>query len=137
MDQCTKKGSYTVILIAGEETLELQCHVSGHSSVMSSYCAELSGILALYHLLSTFTSFTKQDIVSNTEMYCNNNTAVAICSTAESWPRIRAQLAPDIGMFIEIKQLKASVPVTPSWVKAHQDKRLDADARKEDQYSGG
>eukprot|EP00957_Ditylum_brightwellii_P183992 14015396-Ditylum_brightwellii.AAC.1 len=54
-------------------------------------------------------------------MYCNNKATVTICSTAETWSGIRAQLTPDIDLITEIKQLKALISVMTSWVKAHLD----------------
>eukprot|EP00957_Ditylum_brightwellii_P053232 4036529-Ditylum_brightwellii.AAC.1 len=115
------KGSYAVILKAGNQTLQFQGPVFCHLNLIASYQAELSGILALHYLLLTFVSFAGRPITEPTLLYCDNKAAVAASSEAATWPRMTTQLALDIDLITEIRNLKSCLLLEPTGVNAHQD----------------
>eukprot|EP00957_Ditylum_brightwellii_P186705 14216532-Ditylum_brightwellii.AAC.1 len=116
------KGSYAAIFRSGDSTLEFQGLVFCAPTLLTSYQAELCGVLALHYLLSTMTNFSGIQLTQASTLHCDNEVAVATSTTAKTRPRTSPQLVLDIDIIPEIRQLKKSIPINPKWVKEHQDR---------------
>eukprot|EP00957_Ditylum_brightwellii_P014265 1073945-Ditylum_brightwellii.AAC.1 len=71
-----KMGSYAVILHTEERELCLQGPCNCSTQCISSYRAELMGILAVYYLLHSFISFRDTPTELSASLYCDNISAV-------------------------------------------------------------
>eukprot|EP00957_Ditylum_brightwellii_P008283 626677-Ditylum_brightwellii.AAC.1 len=88
---------------------------------MTSYQAELTGILYALYLLHALSTFSLTDLTTALTLYCHNSAAVTQ-TNLDMYPGIRSHLAADYGIYSKITKLQTKGPkVTASWVKAHQD----------------
>eukprot|EP00957_Ditylum_brightwellii_P099048 7544579-Ditylum_brightwellii.AAC.1 len=88
---------------------------------MTSYCAELAGILAALYLLRTLSSYSQMQISTTQTILCDNAAAVSRANTTFG-PGIKHYTTTDYDIAKEIDIVKKSgLDMQASWVKAHHD----------------
>eukprot|EP00957_Ditylum_brightwellii_P114451 8726388-Ditylum_brightwellii.AAC.1 len=88
---------------------------------MTSYQAELTGILSALYLLRALSIFSCTDLTTAPTLFCNNS-AVVTQTNLDISPGIRSHLAADYNIYSKITKVQTEGPkVTAAWVKAHQD----------------
>eukprot|EP00957_Ditylum_brightwellii_P148525 11309246-Ditylum_brightwellii.AAC.1 len=94
------QGTYAVIFTAGGKELWFQGPVDCHPSLIQSYRAELTGLLAIKLLLKRLGDYSNEEIVSNIMAYLDNKSAVTANNQDDAYPGVKAV-----------------------WVEAHQDSK--------------
>eukprot|EP00957_Ditylum_brightwellii_P160022 12180902-Ditylum_brightwellii.AAC.1 len=116
-----RKGYFAMVLHTEKKSIHFQGPCDGAKSLMTSYRAELTGILSALYLLCAMAKFSKSKIEHLPTLLCNNSAAVLRTNTP-IYPRICAHLAADYNIYKKITNvIQANIKVKPQWVKAHQD----------------
>eukprot|EP00957_Ditylum_brightwellii_P086220 6560967-Ditylum_brightwellii.AAC.1 len=103
--------------------LRFQGPCDGVKSLMTSYCTELTGILAALYLLRALSSYSQTQINTKQTILCNNAAAVSRANTTFG-PGIKHYTTTDYSIAKEIDTVKKlGLDMQASWVKAHQDKK--------------
>eukprot|EP00957_Ditylum_brightwellii_P015964 1202547-Ditylum_brightwellii.AAC.1 len=90
---------------------------------MTTFCTELSGILATLYFINALQGYTKENILAQLPLYYDNMAAVLTTKTS-MLPGITSHLCPSYDVSTELRSELQRVPnLIISWVKAHQDKK--------------
>eukprot|EP00957_Ditylum_brightwellii_P071892 5464058-Ditylum_brightwellii.AAC.1 len=115
-------GTYAVVFQSGKKEIRFQGPVNCHPSLILAYCAELTDILVIYHLLKCMTEYSKESFEIEVTAHVDNSTAVNANNQDHNYPGITSHTAPDIDLLMEINALKSEqLQMTTKWVEAHQD----------------
>jgi hypothetical protein len=118
----TKRGYYAVVFHTETEILRFQGPCDGAPALMSSFRAELAGILASLYFLNALTTFTGRQFTEQVPIYCDNIAAVKTAKVAATPTGLKAHLSADYDIITEIRsEIGTGIPLNPTWVKAHQD----------------
>eukprot|EP00957_Ditylum_brightwellii_P035710 2707697-Ditylum_brightwellii.AAC.1 len=114
-------GLYAVILHTEERELCIQGPCNCLAQCISSYRAELMGILVVYYLLHSFISFRDKPTVLSAPLYCDNISAVC-SSNRNQLCGVTTHLVSDYDILSEIRTYRScGIDIKAEWVKAHQD----------------
>ena len=115
------KGYYALLLKMKDRQLQFQGPCDCDPQLVSSYRAELMGILALYYLLDVMAEHHQTKVTHNLIIHVDNSAAVRT-SNKDIPPGIRSHLTTNIDIIQEIQRMKQNGPlIEAEWVKAHQD----------------
>ena len=116
-----KKGSYAIILYTEERELRLQGPCDCSTQCISSYRAEIMGILAAHYLLHSFQSLRNIPTKLSAPLYCDNISAVR-SSNRNQLCGVTVHLVADYDILSEIRTYRScGIDIKAEWVKAHQD----------------
>eukprot|EP00957_Ditylum_brightwellii_P107596 8208941-Ditylum_brightwellii.AAC.1 len=83
---------------------------------MSSFQAELVGILASLYFLNAVTDFSGRQFTAQVLIYCDNISAVKIAEAAVNPTGLKAHLCADYDIITEIQSEKGKgIPLNPTW----------------------
>eukprot|EP00957_Ditylum_brightwellii_P071772 5455469-Ditylum_brightwellii.AAC.1 len=71
-----RNGFFATVLHTEEQTLQFQGPCNGLSILMTSYRAELTGILSTLYLLCALSTFSRTDSTTAPTLFCDNSVAV-------------------------------------------------------------
>eukprot|EP00957_Ditylum_brightwellii_P037335 2825805-Ditylum_brightwellii.AAC.1 len=114
--------TYAVVFASGDQVIRFQGPVNCHTTMIQSYRAELTGILAIYDHVNCITDYRHKQIPIKMMAHVNNVLAVWRNNQDNVYPGILAHTASNVGILQEIWTLKTNnLLVTTEWVEAHQD----------------
>eukprot|EP00957_Ditylum_brightwellii_P140628 10713228-Ditylum_brightwellii.AAC.1 len=107
--------------------LQFQGPCNGSPVLMSSYRTELAGILAVLNFLNALCDYSKQQVLAQLPLYCNN-AAVVLTANLPTHPGLKAHLCADYDIAAKVRNKRKGIPnLNASWVKAHQDNKSPID----------
>eukprot|EP00957_Ditylum_brightwellii_P208480 15357665-Ditylum_brightwellii.AAC.1 len=114
-------GLYAIILHTEERELQLQGPCNCSTQCISSYRAELMGILAVYFLLHSFILFRNRPTMLLAPLYCDNISAVC-SSNRNQLCGVTAHFVSDYDILAEIRTYHSyGIDIKAELVNAHQD----------------
>eukprot|EP00957_Ditylum_brightwellii_P186441 14194927-Ditylum_brightwellii.AAC.1 len=96
-----KRGYYAVIFHTNDKILKFQGPCDTSPLLMTSFCTELSGILATLYFIKALQDYTKENFLAQLSLYCDNMAAVIITKKSIP-PRITSHLCPDYDVIAEL-----------------------------------
>eukprot|EP00957_Ditylum_brightwellii_P060743 4611871-Ditylum_brightwellii.AAC.1 len=110
-----RRGYFATVLHTEEKSICFQGPCDGAKSLMTSYRAELMGIMSALYLLCAMTEFSKSKIELPPTLLCDNSAAILRTNTP-IYPSIRAHLAADYDIYRKITNvIQANIKVKPQW----------------------
>eukprot|EP00957_Ditylum_brightwellii_P196035 14935963-Ditylum_brightwellii.AAC.1 len=121
-----KKSYFTVVFHTETHQIQFQGPCNGAATFMTSYRAEMTGILAVLYVLCVLDNHSDKEISTQQVLYCDNSAAVTHANMPLS-PGIKSHMVVDYDVSREIEYTKDSdIDRTANWVNAHQDNNTPA-----------
>eukprot|EP00957_Ditylum_brightwellii_P010586 801736-Ditylum_brightwellii.AAC.1 len=112
---------YWISALQQGQMLHFQGPCNGSPLLMTPYRSELSGILVTLYFINTLQDFTKESVLAQLPLYCDNFAAVLPLKTTTA-PGVKSHLCPDYDVVSKVwSELKQVPNMIVSWVRAHQD----------------
>eukprot|EP00957_Ditylum_brightwellii_P010104 763619-Ditylum_brightwellii.AAC.1 len=89
-----RKGYFVVVFHTDTQMLQFQGPCNGLPLLMKSYRFELSSILATLYFINALQDFTKDSVLAQLPLYCDNFVAV-LSLKATTAPGVKSHLCPD------------------------------------------
>eukprot|EP00957_Ditylum_brightwellii_P091099 6935725-Ditylum_brightwellii.AAC.1 len=96
-----KRGYHAVVFHTDDKVLKFQGPYDGSSLLMTSFCTELSGILATLYFINALQDYTKENFLAQLPLYCDNMAAVLTTKTSMP-PGITSHMCPDFDVIAKL-----------------------------------
>eukprot|EP00957_Ditylum_brightwellii_P005670 432249-Ditylum_brightwellii.AAC.1 len=90
------KGTFAVIFKSAEREIHFQGLADCYPSLIQSYCAELTGILAIYYLLKCFKQYGSLDQSSEVIAHVDIISVVSMTNLDKEYPGVSSHTSSDI-----------------------------------------